>query len=159
VTDEILVKQQSLYPRMQTQDRIKLLYQRYFGPGHIISDRQSCLDYLYNEVDSLDHECSHPLYEEIGNNLIRVNLVPFVKEYPTNNDLEILCDVFIQTANNFKPNMTDFISSLETEIEDKDFLLTYNSQPMHHSKLYNELYKPSYRVIDKSLFISAFNLA
>ena len=53
------------YPQLTEQDRIKLMYQRSRGAGHMIPDRGISLEYLKSEYDRLDSEISF-----IGNYLI-----------------------------------------------------------------------------------------
>lgn len=81
------------YPLMQPSDAVKLIYQNEFGGGHLICDEQACLNYLRREYDSVKKDASIPLYEDIGNGIVRVNLAAVQEE-----DLEQLGKDFIRSA-------------------------------------------------------------
>lgn len=70
----ILIAHAKRYPLMQPTDAVKLIYQNEFGGGHLIRDEEACLNYLYRECADLEKEPTAPLYEDIGNGIVRVNL-------------------------------------------------------------------------------------
>jgi len=84
--DKILLKHYNLYPEMQIQDVVKLIYQNEFGGGHLIRNKSDSLKRLQEEYNSLtikDIEIIHDselllgeskLFLDIGNNLFRLNL-------------------------------------------------------------------------------------
>ena len=65
------------YPLMEINDVIKLLYQRSFGCGHIIKNKEKAKSFLLEEFNETISDDSIPLVEEIGNGFIRVNLARY----------------------------------------------------------------------------------
>ena len=71
---QILIAHAKRYPLMQPSDAVKLIYQNEFGGGHLIRDEQACLAFLRREYDSITKDPNMPLYEEIGNGIVRIHL-------------------------------------------------------------------------------------
>ena len=156
----ILIAHAKRYPLMQPTDAVKLIYQNEFGGGHLIRDEEACLNYLRQEYASVEKDSSVPLYEDIGNGIVRVNLAAVKEE-----DLEQLGQDFIASAAKHKGTLDSFLNKLEvlqtltTEggfAFDLDALNTYLSEyeaagypAVSHSEQYRQAYKPSYRVILK----------
>ena len=154
----ILITHANRYPLMQPQDAVKLLYQNEFGGGRLIRDEEACLNYLRREYTDLEKDPSAPLYEEIGNGIVRVNLAAVKPE-----DLEQLGRDFIRSAAKHKGTLDSFLNKLEvlrmltTEgvfAFDLDALNTYLSEykaagypAVSHSEQYRQAYKPAYRII------------
>jgi hypothetical protein len=89
----ILALHAKRYPMMQPTDAVKLIYQNEFGGGHLIRDEEKCLEYLRKEYASVEKKPGMPLYEEIGNGIVRVYL-PALPE----GNLEQLGRDFIRSA-------------------------------------------------------------
>ena len=156
----ILITHAKRYPLMQPRDAVKLIYQNEFGGGHLIRDEQACLNYLRREYADLEKDPTAPLYENIGNGIVRVNLAAVKEE-----DLEQLGQDFIASAVKHKGTLDSFLNKLEvlqtltTEgvfAFDLDALNAYLSEykaagylTVSHSEQYRQAYKPSYRVILK----------
>jgi len=156
--ERILREHAKRYPLMQPRDAVKLIYQNEFGGGHLIRDEQACLNYLRREYTSVAKDPTVPLYEDIGNGIIRVNLAAVKPE-----NLEQLGRDFIRSAAKHKGTLDSFLNKLEvlqtltTEgvfAFDLDALNTYLSEykaagypPVSHSEQYRQAYKPSYRII------------
>ena len=156
----ILITHANRYPLMQPQDAVKLIYQNEFGGGHLIRDEEACLNYLRREYADLEKDATTPLYENIGNGIVRANLAAVKPE-----DLEKLGHDFIASAAKHKGTMDSFLNKLkvlETLTEegvfafDTNALTSYLSEykvagypAVSHSLEYREAYKPSYRVILK----------
>ena len=148
------------YPLMQPSDAVKLIYQNEFGGGHLICDEQACLNYLRREYDSVKKDASIPLYEDIGNGIVRVNLAAVQEE-----DLEQLGKDFIRSAAEHKGNLDSFLRKLEElkRLTEEGVFSFGNSElgiylaeyekagypVVSHSTKYRESYKPAYRVICK----------
>ena len=148
------------YPLMQPTDAVKLIYQNEFGGGHLIRDEEACLNYLRREYADLVKDPTAPLYENIGNGIVRVNLAAVKPE-----DLEQLGRDFIASATKHKGTLDSFLNKLEVLriltaegvfAFDLDALNTYLSEykaagylTVSHSEQYRQAYKPSYRVILK----------
>ena len=154
----ILIAHAKQYPLMQPRDAVKLIYQNEFGGGHLIRDEQACLNYLRREYADLEKDPTVPLYEDIGNGIVRVNLAAVKPE-----DLEQLGKDFIRSAAEHTGTMDSFLRKLDVlrkltvegifsfdSQELENFLFKYRSQsyPMvSHSEAYREEYRPAYRII------------
>ena len=154
----ILIAHAKRYPLMQPTDAVKLIYQNEFGGGHLIRDEQACLNYLRREYVSVAKDPTVPLYEDIGNGIVRVNLAAVKPEY-----LEQLGKDFIRSAAEHTGTMDSFLRKLDVlrkltvegifsfdSQELENFLFKYRSQsyPMvSHSEAYREEYRPAYRII------------
>ena len=154
----ILIAHAKQYPLMQPTDAVKLIYQNEFGGGHLIRDEEACLNYLRREYADLEKDPTAPLYEDIGNGIVRVNLAAVKPE-----DLEQLGRDFIRSAAKHKGTLDSFLNKLEvlrmltTEgvfAFDLDALNTYLSEykaagypAVSHSEQYRQAYKPAYRII------------
>ena len=148
----------SRYPLMQPADAVKLIYQNEFGSGHMIPSQEACLNYLRREYDSTEKDPSLPLWEDIGNGVVRVNLAAVKPE-----DLATLGRDFIRTAAEHTGSMEAFMKKLEVLrqlTEERIFtfgpqeltayLLEYRkaSYPMvSHSEIYKANYAPAYRIV------------
>ena len=159
----ILIAHAKRYPLMQPRDAVKLIYQNEFGGGHLIRDEQACLNYLRREYTSVAKDPTVPLYEDIGNGIIRVNLAAVKPE-----DLEQLGRAFIDSAAKHKGTMDRFLNKLEVLRKlanegvfnfDTNALNAYLSEyeaagypAVSHSPEYRQAYKPAYRIIRKAFF-------
>ena len=159
--EKILIKQAKRYPMMQPTDAVKLIYQNEFGGGHMIRDVQGCLDYLRREYRSVEKREDTPLYEEIGNGAVRVNLAAVREE-----DLENLGRWFITSAENWGGKLDSFLGKLEVlkgltdrgvfrfdRQELEAYLQEYEKAgypPVSHSQAYRQAYGPAYRVVAKA---------
>ena len=156
--EQILREHAKRYPLMQPCDAVKLIYQNEFGGGHLIRDEQACLNYLRREYADLEKDPTAPMYEDIGNGIVRVNLVAVREE-----DLEQLGQDFIASAAKHKGTLDSFLNKLEVLISltadgvftfDADALNAYLSEykaagypAVSHSPEYRQAYNPAYRVI------------
>ena len=154
----ILLAHAKRYPLMQPRDAVKLIYQNEFGGGHLIRDEETCLDYLRREYATLEKDPTAPLYEDIGNGIIRVNLAALREE-----DLEQLGKAFIDSAAKHKGTLDSFLNKLKVLQTltsegvfafDLDALNAYLSEykaagylAVSHSPEYRQAYKPAYRII------------
>ena len=154
----ILIAHARRYPLMQPRDAVKLIYQNEFGGGHLIRDEEACLNYLRREYATLEKDPTAPLYEDIGNGIIRVNLAALREE-----DLEQLGKAFINSAAKHKGTLDSFLNKLEVLqiltsegvfAFDLDALNAYLSEykaagylAVSHSPEYRQAYKPAYRII------------
>ena len=91
--ERILREHAERYPAMEPTDAVKLIYQNEFGGGHLIRDEEACLRYLRREYAAVERDTAMPLYEDIGNGLVRVNLAAVKEE-----ELEQLGRDFIRSA-------------------------------------------------------------
>lgn len=155
--EKILREHVKRYPLMQPTDAVKLIYQNEFGGGHLIRDEEACLNYLRREYESVEKDPTMPLYEDIGNGIVRVNLAAVKPE-----ELEQLGKEFIRSAVH-KGNMDSLLCKLAVlktltaegvfsfSINDLDaYLVEYKKAgfpAVSHSSEYRESYKPAYRIV------------
>ena len=158
--EQILREHAKRYPKMQPTDAVKLIYQNEFGGGHLIRDKQACLNYLRREYESVAKDASIPLHEDIGNGIARVNLAAVREE-----DLDQLGKDFIRSAAEHKGNLDSFLCKLDVlknltaqgvfsfgNSELGVYLAEYEKAGypvVSHSAEYRESYKPAYRIICK----------
>ncbi len=155
---QILREHAKRYPLMQPTDAVKLIYQNEFGGGHLIRDKEACLNHLHREYKTVEKNTSTPLYEYIGNGISRVNLAA-LKE----TELKKLGQDFIYSAANHKGTMDSFLSKLSvlveltglgvfafSPIELAAYLAEYEKlgyPTVSHSSKYRQMYRPAYRVV------------
>ena len=156
--EQILREHAKRYPLMQPCDAVRLIYQNEFGGGHLIRDEQACLNYLRREYADLEKDPTVPLYEDIGNGIVRVNLGAVREEA-----LEQLGQDFIASAAKHKGTLDSFLNKLGVLHKlttagvfsfDLDALNAYLSEykaagypAVSHSPEYRQAYNPAYRVI------------
>ena len=159
--DDILAS----YPEATLQDIYKSFFQDRFGPEHIISDTVSVRNYLINELQNMG-ETAMPYFEPTGTgeNFIRVSLQTVKDSLVSGNELLFL---FIESANSkkeisvsewkvewdsIKNYVPKDLRGYALDSERIDSVLSLGQYAIHHSKIYNELYHPHYRIIRKDLF-------
>ena len=154
------------YPLMEINDIIKLLYQRSFGCGHIISNKEKAKKFLLDEFKEVISDESCPLVEEVGNGFLRVNLARYKA---MGLDPSILFEAFYLSSKEKVNGIGDFLKSIDVlreMIEDDElpfsldeFDLYFNKyldkgMPMvSHSEIYKNMYDPHYRVVNKKFFM------
>lgn len=159
----ILLTHARNYPLMEPTDAVKLIYQNEFGGGHLIRDEEACLHYLRQEYHSVCQKQDMPLFEEIGNHVVRVNLAALDAHHV---DVMDLGAAFIRSAAHHKGTPDSFRAKLAilTELtqegympfstaELEQYLDSYESAgfpAVSHSDAYRAAYHPAYRVADKN---------
>ena len=159
----ILIAHAKRYPLMQPTDAVKLIYQNEFGGGHLIRDEEACLNYLHREYAAVEKDPTAPLYEDIGNGIVRVNLAAVKPE-----DLEKLGRDFICSAAEHTGTADSFLKKLDIlrQLAEEGIfsfgvqeLKIYFSEyiqsgcPMvSHSEQYRQAYRPAYRIVSISTF-------
>ncbi len=168
--------QMETYPLSTLKDLYKSFFQDAFGPGHLMAEGEAGLarmkNYLASECEQAKDDANLcPDYELTGwhGRFYRVNLSLI-------NDGKIPFDAFlaafIKSAEQFMlPDLEDWkmewnmilaeiekvAPGLESFAEDKEAvedLLANGEYASHHSDLYENAYKPHYRLIERSIFES-----
>ena len=158
--EDVLLWHFDLYPQMEPQDAVKLIYQQEFGPEHMIKDAAKSLAALKMEIAQLQSSgAKEPLYESIGNGLCRLNLRPCRDRDIPAEDVNRL---FVETAQGMEGDKKRFrqgIRALQKLAEEDEtpfdaveldmFLARYpDSCPaLHHSVTYRLAYAPAYRIV------------
>jgi len=161
-------EEMQLHPEARLIDIYKFFFQGAFGPGHIIRDKQSALNYLQNELQSMT-DFDSVLWQPVGYNkqYYRISL-GLVKEGTLSE--EELFNAFVQSADSSAlPSIEEWIKewnfvlniieAMNLKIinyeEDKsilDDMLEEGNILVHHSNIYRKLYHPHYRVVNNKQF-------
>ena len=153
------------YPQSTLQDIYKSFFQDCFGPGHLISDTTAAREYLHRELMGMG-ETAMPYYEPAGDgkNYYRVSLAVIKDGIVTE---EAFFDAFIESAGKvtfpaiekWTEKWAEILEVIPANIEnyprDKamiDSVLAEGKYAVHHSRRFNEVYHPHYRLIDKVTF-------
>lgn len=156
---DILLLHFLMYPNMQIQDMVKLIYQNEFAGGHLITNENDSLEYLKEELDSSLSSDIH-IFDDIGNGLLRLNLAPLKG---TSAEPSTINRMFVNTANSVKGSIGSFEKKLEIlkeccrnkelpySVNDlEEYLEAYKNRgypPVSHSDAYRKAYKPAYRIV------------
>lgn len=155
------------YPESRLQDLYKSFFQDRFGPGHIIRDRQSALEYILSEIAEAD-TLAGPRTEPCGwqGNYIRVNLSVITDglisaEELTNALMASAKEVKPEDIEHWKDEWAEIVAIIEKDhpdipdlAEDKSEiaeLLSSGQYAYHHSAAYEAAYHPHYRIIASSV--------
>ena len=159
---QVLCTHASLYPAMMPQDAVKLLYQGEFGGGHLISDRTQCLRRLKEEYMSTVQRSGIPLFDDLGNGLVRAHLAALDASGIRPETLgRWFIDSSAQTAGRMevfrkKLGILEALAELGifsfTVSALRSYLFSYvaaGCPAVSHSEEYRAAYAPAYRVILK----------
>jgi hypothetical protein len=163
-----LLEELSARPQATAADVYKLLHQSVFGPGHIISSRDSARDYLQKEMAGLGPaRTGEKMLDNIGEGMTRVNLRPF---RDSGGSVESLLDAMIETANSNVGRPMTMAAKVAAAVEllknkGKEGLAndlaelgekyaTKGWPALRHSEDYRKAYTPSYRVVEESKFFA-----
>lgn len=170
--DEVVsaIKQmQERYPRITLCDIYKSFFQDNFGPGHIIESKEKAENYLMQELERT--EDFSVKFEPTGakGNFVRVDVF-YIKGGMIDKDVylkALMNSVVITDSMTVKQWLMDWdfmqrvIESSGLEIEnykeDKEFIrqrIANGIYEMNHSRLFNELYHPHYRIIRRDIWES-----
>jgi hypothetical protein len=158
----ILAAQYRRYPRLQMADLYKLLHQASLGSEHAISDEAGVRAWLDRELATMGAGPEEPLIDGISpaGEIVRVHLRPYVA---AGHDPEKLLAAFLRTAREVRgstaglrhygevaermasagrlPFPPDQVAAFMRRMEQQGF------PAAHHSPIYDELYRPAYRVV------------
>jgi putative membrane protein insertion efficiency factor len=158
--EDILLEHYQKYPQMELNDFIKLIYQNSFGPRHMHNpSKEDVLKYLDEEIKVVTNETE--IIEEIGNGYVRVYLSKETNIEKLSNDFfnSMIEDTYTETnIRVFYRKLNILIKLIKKgsiKLPKKESINLVNEylsngiNPVRHTKIYNELYKPHYRVIRK----------
>lgn len=150
------------YPEAELQDILKMLFQNEFGPKHLAENEIECFKQLSVEFKSIEYDENANLFEDIGDNAVRLNL----KALPKDVDLTYINKIIVNSANDFCGTNEKLVvkfgllvvmaqnNEIPFEIQrvrDETNAFAKNGfKPINHSNTYKEHYAPSYRVISKN---------
>lgn len=160
-TRNLILKHWETYPLLQIQDIFKFLYQSTFGCEHMIIDKEKVIDYIRQEYQSAKTFDKYNTVEELDGNFCRVNLSILNSglSAKTLGGLFILSSTKNADTKEALINKLDTVKGLINEgllpFTKEDFEIELrkwedNGFPaVHHSDIFRNNYKPSYRVISK----------
>ncbi|WP_295732069.1 hypothetical protein [uncultured Muribaculum sp.] len=157
------------YPASQLADVYKNFFQDYFGPGHLLANREQSLDYLRHEMTDTAIPWEGPLYEPTGaeGNFLRVNLSVVRDGYVP---FDTYFDAFARSVEGIVPpsgeqwKMTwqriDSVlatrrDTFADEASDREMIgykLKSGDFVVHHSQRYNDAYHFHYRIFSREIF-------
>jgi hypothetical protein len=162
IFETILIEQISRYPLLQLQDLYKLIHQGTLGSEHAVEDEESARRWLKEEIRNLQEGPQEPIIDPISpsGDIVRINLRPYLR---SGKDPDSLLSVFIKTANEVRGSgevlrrnwayarRVASEGSLPFKIGEMDTFLAGMEEEgfpaIHHSAVYEEAYRPAYRVI------------
>lgn len=157
------------YPLSRLQDIYKNFFQDYFGPGHLVGDTASSLEYLRRELREMEGSGQiHPVevtgymkqFVRIDLNMVRCGKIP----------TKVFEEAFINSASEFKlPDIEDWqkdwneilsvvlkyypdIPGIDEDQQMIIELLDAGDYVVHHSDIYEATYNPHYRLISQGIF-------
>lgn len=160
-------RQMGDYPESRLQDLYKSFFQDRFGPGHIISNRESALNYILSELEQAGGSDA-PYTEPCGweENYVRVNLSA-IRDGVVSADA--LTDALMASADPvtdeavaaWRQEWAAILAIVEKQFPDIpdlqrdkqaiDSLLSSGQYAYHHSPAYEQAYQPHYRIVKKPL--------
>lgn len=168
---EILMNHYHMYPYMQIEDFIKLIYQTVYGPKHFSSNPslEQIIIYLKAEILEIDETQTDDYIEDIGNGYVRIYLNG---SFQNAKKLNLLAETFyesmmmeLKTPDQLKIFFLNAIDEFLKLVKNKHIQLdeticklwidTYLDHGIHaisHSEIYRNTYKPHYRVVHQSMF-------
>lgn len=130
------------YPLMEKLDLYKLVYQANMLVGHLV-DQGKVSKYLEEEILNCN-DSNDILYEYINEDVVRVNIIPFLKVYSK----EKLIDLFYQTSKlPIRNKLVEDVKKYDLE----DIYKEYGVKAPSHSETYRNNYQPHYRVVASKL--------
>lgn len=167
---EILADHAARYPRLETRDLYKLIYQAAMGNEHAVSDDAQVRDWLERELEALDtgpaRALTDPTIDPISpdGRIVRVHLRPYIA---TGKDLSTLLEAFARTAQTYvgtEGRLRRYWSVVERMAEEgglpagsdrvRQFFAQMEARGLpaaHHSTAYRDAYWPAYRVVLREL--------
>lgn len=163
------------YPQIRLQDIYKSFFQDHFGPAHIMGKRENVINYLKSELEQMERDGGEELSGRgyavpcgIGENYLQVSLGIVRDGIMT---LDEFADAFIAGGGG-EPQVTDVwlkewelmkkvvkkvspeIEGFREDVKMIDSILKERKYVVHHSRRFDEAYKPHYRIIRKDIYYS-----
>lgn len=158
---KILRQQVSAHPSMEPRDVVKLCYQTVFGAEHLLNDLEAAEKYFMREYEQVQSGQEEPLYECIGEDIVRVNLGAWKNRMLPP---EWLFRMFVETASRPSKGGKELFDTCIREAGSlaaegffrfdqaawEEFLREYplaDPAAVHHSENYRKSEKPAYRLV------------
>jgi hypothetical protein len=166
----ILLEQIKNHPNQTLQDVYKSCYQDEYGPGHLISNESSAINSLLQEINTIEKDYTPvTLFERTGiyGNYLRVDLtlvrdgvIPFFVLFRA---LTISATIGGQKSDeNWSTIWSEIVEEVkkaelkfenfEEDLANLDRISKSEDKVVHHSEMYENIYHPHYRIIEKNAF-------
>ena len=166
----ILLEQIENHPNQTLQDVYKSCYQDEYGPGHLISNESSAINSLLQEINTIEKDYTPvTLFEQTGiyGNYLRVDLtlvrdgiIPFFVLFRA---LTISATIGGQKSDeNWSTIWSEIVEGIkreglkfehfEEDLANLDTISKSEDKVVHHSEMYENVYHPHYRIIEKNAF-------
>ena len=166
----ILLEQIENHPNQTLQDVYKSCYQDEYGPGHLISNESSAINSLLQEINTIEKDYTPiTLFEQTGiyGNYLRVDLtlvrdgvIPFFVLFRA---LTISATIGGQKSDeNWSTIWSEIVEEVkkaelkfenfEEDLANLDRISKSEDKVVHHSEMYENIYHPHYRIIEKNAF-------
>ena len=164
----ILLEQIKNHPNQTLQDVYKSCYQDEYGPGHLISNESSAINSLLQEINTIEKDYTPiTLFEQTGiyGNYLRVDLtlvrdgvIPFFVLFRA---LTISATIGGQKSDeNWSTIWSEIVEEVkkaelkfenfEEDLTNLDRISKSEDKVVHHSEMYENIYHPHYRIIEKN---------
>ena len=157
------------YPASQLADVYKNFFQDYYGPGHILADKNHSRAYLLEEMSDTTVAWEGPIFEPTGanGNFVRVNM-SVIRDGDVTFDTYF--DAFARSIEGIVPPsdaewrsawsridsvLTSHGATFRNEVSDREMIahkLADGDFAVHHSKVYNDTYHFHYRIFSREIF-------
>ena len=166
----ILLEQIKNHPNQTLQDVYKSCYQDEYGPGHLISNESSAINSLLQEINTIEKDYTPiTLFEQTGiyGNYLRVDLtlvrdgvIPFFVIFRA---LTISATIGGQKSDeNWSTIWSEIVEEVkkaelkfenfEEDLANLDMISKSEDKVVHHTEMYENIYHPHYRIIEKNAF-------
>jgi len=166
----ILLEQIENHPNQTLQDVYKSCYQDEYGPGHLISNESSAINSLLQEINTIEKDYAPiTLFERTGINgnylrvdltLVRDGIIPFFVLFRA---LTISATIGGQKSDeNWSTIWSEIVEEIkiqglkfehfEEDLANLDTISKSEDKVVHHSEMYENVYHPHYRIIEKNAF-------
>ena len=166
----ILLEQIKNHPNQTLQDVYKSCYQDEYGPGHLISNESSAINSLLQEINTIEKDYTPiTLFEQTGiyGNYLRVDLtlvrdgvIPFfvlfraltisatIGGQKSDENWSIIWSEIVEEVKKAELKFENF----EEDLANLDRISKSEDKVVHHSEMYENIYHPHYRIIEKNAF-------
>ena len=166
----ILLEQIENHPNQTLQDVYKSCYQDEYGPGHLISNESSAINSLLQEINTIEKDYApitlcertgiYGNYLRVDLTLVRDGIIPFFVLFRA---LTISATIGGQKSDeNWSTIWSEIVEEIkreglkfenfEEDLANLDTISKSEDKVVHHSEMYENIYHPHYRIIEKNAF-------
>lgn len=143
------------HPQATEEDIVKFVFQGMLGVGHLVNSHQKTLNYIIQEMNSIQADDKEPLIEKLSTFWVRINLraAKAREMHPTEIEMLTYYSAKYNPVSFTRKNVYNFCMKLDGINKEKmksiaEKVLDENWLPSH-SEQYRNAYNPAYRVVYK----------